>query len=46
MASEFLLGRHSGAGRNPVYLSKMPFGFVRFAGCLFLLDSGLRRMTY
>jgi hypothetical protein len=46
--TEFKLTRHSGAGRNPV--EKMSpakagqqCGFVRFAGWLLLLDSGLRR---
>jgi hypothetical protein len=41
------LHRHSGAGRNPVDYQdpaqRVNIAFVRFAGCLFLLDSGLRR---
>ncbi len=42
------LNRHSGAGRNPdnqkvSRAARLNFGFVRFAGYLFLLDSGLRR---
>jgi hypothetical protein len=42
------LCRHSGAGRNPdrPEISRVAgryFGFVRYAGCLIQLDSGLRR---
>jgi hypothetical protein len=42
--------RHSGVGRNPVqeYDSRnagQDLGFVRYAAILFLLDSGLRRIT-
>jgi hypothetical protein len=41
------LHRHSGEGRNPVDYQdpaqRVNIAFVRFAGCLFLLDSGLRR---
>jgi hypothetical protein len=40
--------RHSGEGRNPVNKiihakRDSTLGFVCFAGCLFQLDSGLRR---
>jgi hypothetical protein len=43
-----LQSRHSGAGRNPdsqitSRAAGQYLGFVRYAGCLFLLDSGLRR---
>ncbi len=38
-----LLGRHSGAGRNPLQLSNMQLGFVRYAELSSLLDFGLRR---
>jgi len=42
-----MMNRHSGAGRNPVdpMISCVAgqHGFVRYAGRIFLLDSGLRR---
>jgi hypothetical protein len=42
------IDRHSGAGRNPdeaniPRVAGQHFGVVRFAECLSLLDSGLRR---
>jgi hypothetical protein len=42
-----ILNRHSGAGRNPVESNKhrkaIQNSFVRYAGYIYLLDSGLRR---
>jgi hypothetical protein len=33
----------AGGGRNPVQVSNMQLGFVRFAELFYSLDSGLRR---